>query len=118
MDHRQKMVVVPQQSKIKVEDDDDEDVEALRLAALKSLRTKDATHKRSALSQVQKVSSPQLTQSSRFTYKNQRPTIKKNYYRIQQRQNGVSFYFICYLQLIIIAISHGIQKETLYVYFI
>ncbi|KAL0112365.1 hypothetical protein PUN28_012001 [Cardiocondyla obscurior] len=92
MDHRQKMVVVPQQSKIKVEDDDDEDVEALRLAALKSLRTKDATHKRSALSQVQKVSSPQLTQSSRFTYKNQRPTIKKNYYRIQQRQNGRMYY--------------------------
>ncbi|XP_011704851.1 PREDICTED: peptidyl-prolyl cis-trans isomerase CYP95-like isoform X2 [Wasmannia auropunctata] len=91
MDHRQKMVVVPQQSKIKVEDDDDEDVEALRLAALKSLRTKDATHRRSALSQ--KVL-PQITQSSRFSYKNQRPT-KKNYYnqnRVQQRQNGNVYY--------------------------
>lgn len=86
------MVVVPQQSKVKIEDDDDEDVEALRLAALKSLRTKDVKHKRSALSQVQKV--PQITQSSRFSYKNQRPT-KKNFYhsRLQQRQNGVSFQF-------------------------
>ncbi|XP_077268559.1 uncharacterized protein LOC143900753 isoform X2 [Temnothorax americanus] len=92
MDHRQKMVVVPQQSKVKIEDDDDEDVEALRLAALKSLRTKDATHKRSALSQVQKVL-PQITQSSCFSYKNQRPT-KKNYYhnRVQQRQNGNVYY--------------------------
>jgi len=89
------MVVIPQQSKIKIEDDDDEDVEALRLAALKSLRTKDAMHKRSALSQVQKVL-PQITQSSRFPYKNPRP-MKKNYYRTQQRQNGVSFQFICYL---------------------
>jgi len=89
------MVVIPQQSKIKIEDDDDEDVEALRLAALKSLRTKDAMHKRSALSQVQKVL-PQITQSSRFSYKNQRP-MKKNYYRTQQRQNGVNFQFICYL---------------------
>lgn len=86
------MVVVPQQSKIKIEDDDDdEDVEALRLAALKSLRTKDATHKRSALLQVQKVF-PQVTQPSRLPYKGQRP-IKRNFYhnRSQQRQNGVSF---------------------------
>ncbi|XP_039306803.1 serine/arginine repetitive matrix protein 2 isoform X2 [Solenopsis invicta] len=94
MDHRQKVVVVPQQSKVKIEDDDDEDVEALRLAALKSLRTKDTTHKRSALSQMQKVL-PQITQSSRFAYKNQRP-IKKNYYhnhnRVQQRQNGHLYY--------------------------
>lgn len=91
------MVVVPQQSKVKIEDDDDEDVEALRLAALKSLRTKDATHKRSALSQVQKVL-PQITQSSRFSYKNQRP-MKKNYYhnKMQQRQNGVSFQIVYYL---------------------
>ncbi|KMQ93183.1 serine threonine-protein kinase prp4-like protein [Lasius niger] len=82
------MVVVPQQSKIKIEDDDDEDVEALRLAALKSLRTKDATHKRSALLQVQKVF-PQVTQPSRLPYKGQRP-IKRNFYhnRSQQRQNG------------------------------
>ncbi|XP_029161666.1 serine/arginine repetitive matrix protein 1-like isoform X2 [Nylanderia fulva] len=92
MDHRQKMVVVPQQSKIKIEDDDDEDVEALRLAALKSLRTKDATHKRTALSQVQKVY-PQATQPSRLPYKGQRP-IKKNFYhnRLQQRQNGNVYY--------------------------
>ncbi|XP_011872634.1 PREDICTED: serine/arginine repetitive matrix protein 1-like isoform X2 [Vollenhovia emeryi] len=92
MDHRQKMVVVSQQSKVKIDDDDDEDVEALRLAALKSLRTKDATHKRPALSQVQKVQ-PQITQSSRFSYKNQRP-MKKNCYhnRVQQRQNGNVYY--------------------------
>ncbi|CAL1684047.1 unnamed protein product [Lasius platythorax] len=92
MDHRQKMVVVPQQSKIKIEDDDDEDVEALRLAALKSLRTKDATHKRSALLQVQKVF-PQVTQPSRLPYKGQRP-IKRNFYhnRSQQRQNGNVYY--------------------------
>jgi len=92
------MVVIPQQSKIKVEDDDDdEDVEALRLAALKSLRTKNVMHKRLALPQVQKVL-PQITQSSRFPYKNQR-TMKKNYYhnRMQQRQNGVSFQFIYFL---------------------
>lgn len=90
------MVVVPQQSKVKIDDDDDEDVEALRLAALKSLRTKDAMHKRSALSQVQKVL-PQVTQSSRFSYKNQRP--KKNYFhnRVQQRQNGVSLQFILFI---------------------
>lgn len=80
------MVVVPQQSKIKVEDDDDEDVEALRLAALKSLRTKDATHKKAL--QVQKV----YPQPSRSSYKGQRP-MKRNFYhnRAQQRQNGVSF---------------------------
>ncbi|XP_012534565.1 serine/arginine repetitive matrix protein 1 isoform X2 [Monomorium pharaonis] len=94
MDHRQKMVVVSQQSKVKIEDDDDEDVEALRLAALQSLRTKDAMHKRSALSQMQKVH-PQVTQSSRFPYKSQRP-MKKNYYhnhnRVQQRQNGNVYY--------------------------
>lgn len=85
------MVVVPQQSKIKIEDDDDEDVEALRLAALKSLRTKDATHKRAAPLQVQKVF-PQVTQPSRLSYKDQRP-MKKNFYhnRSQPRQNGVSF---------------------------
>ncbi|XP_072762176.1 uncharacterized protein [Anoplolepis gracilipes] len=88
MDHRQKMVVVPQQSKNKIEDDDDEDVEALRLAALKSLRTKDATHKRS----LQKVF-PQVTQPSRLPYKGQRP-IKRNFYhnRSQQRQNGNVYY--------------------------
>lgn len=86
------MVVVPQQSKIKIEDDDDEDVEALRLAALKSLRTKDATLKRTALSQVQKVF-PQVTQQSRLPYKGQRP-IKRNFYhnRSQQRQNGNVYY--------------------------
>lgn len=106
------MVVVPQQSKVKIEDDDDEDVEALRLAALKSLRTKDATHKRSALSQVQKVL-PQVTQSSRFSYKNQRP-MKKNYYhnRMQQRQNGVSFQFVSYLKLITAA-SLNVHKRVL-----
>ncbi|XP_029680435.1 serine/arginine repetitive matrix protein 1-like isoform X2 [Formica exsecta] len=93
MDHRQKMVVVPQQSKIKIEDDDDEDVEALRLAALKSLRTKDATHKRPALLQMQKVF-PQVTQPSRLPYKGPRP-IKRNFNyhnRSQQRQNGNVYY--------------------------
>ncbi|GAB1867542.1 Neurofilament heavy polypeptide [Camponotus japonicus] len=92
MDHRQKMVVVPQQSKIKIEDDDDEDVEALRLAALKSLRPKDATHKRSALLQVQKVF-PQVTQPSRLPYKDQRP-MKRSFYhnRSQPRQNGNVYY--------------------------
>lgn len=93
MDHRQKIVVVPQQSKIKIEDDDDEDVEALRLAALKSLRTKDATHKRPALLQMQKVF-PQVTQPSRLPYKGPRP-IKRNFNyhnRSQQRQNGNVYY--------------------------
>ncbi|KAM0729327.1 hypothetical protein ACS0PU_004681 [Formica fusca] len=93
MDHRQKMIVVPQQSKIKIEDDDDEDVEALRLAALKSLRTKDATHKRPALLQMQKVF-PQVTQPSRLPYKGARP-IKRNFNyhnRSQQRQNGNVYY--------------------------
>lgn len=87
------MVVVPQQSKIKIEDDDDEDVEALRLAALKSLRTKDATHKRPALLQMQKVF-PQVTQPSRLPYKGPRP-IKRNFNyhnRSQQRQNGNVYY--------------------------
>ncbi|XP_050453781.1 serine/arginine repetitive matrix protein 1-like isoform X1 [Cataglyphis hispanica] len=95
MDHRQKMVVVPQQSKIKIEDDDDEDVEALRLAALKSLRTKDATHKRPTILQVQKVF-PQVTQPSRFPYKGPyKGPIKKNFYhnKLQgQRQNGNVYY--------------------------
>ncbi|XP_070157736.1 serine/threonine-protein kinase PRP4 homolog isoform X2 [Polyergus mexicanus] len=93
MDHRQKMVVVSQQSKTKIEDDDDEDVEALRLAALKSLRTKDATHKRPALLQMQKVFS-QVAQPSRLPYKGPRP-IKRNFNyhnRLQQRQNGNVYY--------------------------
>lgn len=87
------MVVVPQQSKIKIEDDDDEDVEALRLAALKSLRTKDTTHKRPTILQVQKVF-PQVTQPSRLPYKGPyKGPIKKNFYHKSQgqRQNGVSF---------------------------
>ncbi|XP_011332230.1 serine/arginine repetitive matrix protein 1 isoform X2 [Ooceraea biroi] len=92
MDHRQKMVLVPQQSKIKIEDDDEEDVEALRLAALKSLRKKESVCKKAALSQVQKVL-PQVTSSSRFPYKNPWP-MKKNFYnnRVQQKQNGNLYY--------------------------
>lgn len=84
------MVVVPQQSKIKIEDDDEEDVEALRLAALKSLRKKAGVCRNPALSQVQRIL-PQVNQSSRFPYKSPWPT-KKTFYnnRVQQKQNGVS----------------------------
>nr|XP_012222567.1 PREDICTED: serine/arginine repetitive matrix protein 1-like isoform X1 [Linepithema humile] len=88
MDHRQKMVVISQ-SKIKIEDDDEDDLEALRLAALETLRTKDASYKRS--SQVQKVSA-QVTQSARYPYKNQWPMKKNFYYKAQQRQNGNVYY--------------------------
>ncbi|XP_032662572.1 serine/arginine repetitive matrix protein 1-like isoform X2 [Odontomachus brunneus] len=84
MDYREKMVVVPQ-SKIKIEDDDDEDLETLRMVALQSIRAKDTTRNRQPIL-------PQVTQVSRIPYK-QRP-IRRNYYnnRIPQRQNGNVYY--------------------------
>jgi len=85
------MVLATHQTNVITEDDDDEDLETLRLAALKSLRKKDSVYKKSTLSQVQKVQ-PQVIQSSRFPYKNSWPTKKNFYNRIQQKQNGVSFY--------------------------
>ena len=47
MDYRQKMIIPPQQNP-KNDDEDDEDLEALRLAALQSLRTKDTVHNKKA----------------------------------------------------------------------
>jgi len=89
-------MVIVSQSKIKIEDDDDDDdLDALRLAALETLRTKDASYKRST--QVQKVS--QVMQSARYPYKNQWPMKKNFYYKTQQRQNGVSFQYICVLYI-------------------
>ncbi|XP_014482675.1 PREDICTED: neurofilament heavy polypeptide-like [Dinoponera quadriceps] len=86
MDYREKMVVVPQ-SKIKIEDDDDEDLETLRMVALQSIRAKDAARNRRPIL-------PQVTQSSRIPYKYQRPMRRNFHYnnRIQQRQNGNVYY--------------------------
>lgn len=81
-------MVVVSQSKIRIEDDDEDDLDALRLAALETLRTKDTSYKKST--QIQKVSA-QVTQSTRYPYKNQWPMKKNFYYKAQQRQNGVSF---------------------------
>ncbi|KAK2580278.1 hypothetical protein KPH14_012525 [Odynerus spinipes] len=92
MDYRQKMVLAPQQ-KFKNDDDDDEDLEALRLAALQSLRTKDPLqNKKQPLTQLQKVV-PQVTQITRPPYKTQRLP-RRGYFhnRLQQRQNGNLYY--------------------------
>lgn len=94
-------MVVVSQSKIKIEDDDEDDLDALRLAALETLRTKDASYKRS----TQKVSA-QITQSTRYPYKNQWPTKKNFYYKAQQRQNGVSFQCITFILFANINIMH------------
>ncbi|KAG7212858.1 hypothetical protein KM043_002211 [Ampulex compressa] len=92
MDYRQKMVVAPQKN-IKNDDDDDEDLEALRLAALQSLRTKDTVHnKKPPPPQVQMVV-PQVMQMSRPPFKGQR-IARRGYFhnRMQQRQNGNLYY--------------------------
>lgn len=94
------MVVVPQ-SKNKIEDDDDEDLEKLRMEALQSIRVKDkdtTRKRRPILSQV--------TQVPRIPYKLPWP-IRRNYYNINRvplRQNGVSFPFVYfdYLQVNVI----------------
>ncbi|XP_011151051.1 serine/arginine repetitive matrix protein 2-like isoform X1 [Harpegnathos saltator] len=85
MDYREKMVVVPQ-TKIKTDDDDDEDLETLRMVALQSIRAKDTARNRQPIL-------PQITQPSRIPYKNQRP-IRRNFHynRTQQRQNGNVYY--------------------------
>nr|XP_050867685.1 serine/arginine repetitive matrix protein 1-like isoform X1 [Vespula vulgaris] len=92
MDYRQKMVLASQQ-KFHTDDDDDEDLEALRLAALQSLRTKDTLHnKRPSLTQLQKVV-PQVTQIARPSYKPQRLPRRAHFHnRLQQRQNGNLYY--------------------------
>ncbi|XP_035724110.1 serine/arginine repetitive matrix protein 1-like isoform X1 [Vespa mandarinia] len=92
MDYRQKMVLASQQ-KFHTDDDDDEDLEALRLAALQSLRTKDTLHnKRQSLTQLQKVV-PQVTQIARPSYKPQRLPRRAHFHnRLQQRQNGNLYY--------------------------
>lgn len=92
MDYRQKMVLAPPQ-KFKNDDDDDEDLEALRLAALQSLRTKDPLqNKKQSLTQLQKVV-PQVTQNACPPYKTQRLP-RRGYFhsRLQQRQNGNLYY--------------------------
>lgn len=90
------MVVISQQPKIKIEEEDDDDVEKLRLAALKTMgmgTKKDTTQKQLVVLQMQKVL-PQTAHSCFPRYKNQRLTKKNMYYnRAQQRQNGVSFYY-------------------------
>lgn len=92
MDYRQKMVVPPQQI-TKNDDEEDEDLEALRLAALKSLRTKDTLHnRRQPPPPIQKVV-PQVTHTSRPSYKIQRPPRRGFFHnRLQQRQNGNLYY--------------------------
>lgn len=84
-------MVLASQQKFHTDDDDDEDLEALRLAALQSLRTKDSLHsKRQSLTQLQKVV-PQVTQIARPSYKPQRLPRRAYFHdRLQQRQNGVS----------------------------
>ncbi|XP_015433351.1 PREDICTED: peptidyl-prolyl cis-trans isomerase CYP95-like [Dufourea novaeangliae] len=86
MDYRQKQST-------KNEDEDDEDLEALRLAALQSLRAKDTVHyKKQTLPQLQKVV-PEVTQTSRPSYKGQRPP-RRGYFpnQLQQRRNGNLYY--------------------------
>nr|XP_031833271.1 neurofilament heavy polypeptide-like [Nomia melanderi] len=86
MDYRQKQST-------KNDDEDDEDLEALRLAALQSLRAKDTGHyKKQSLSQLQKVV-PEVTQTSRPLYKGQRPP-RRGYFpnQLQKRQNGNLYY--------------------------
>ncbi|XP_076762267.1 uncharacterized protein LOC143430147 isoform X2 [Xylocopa sonorina] len=90
MDYRQKMVIPSQQS-TKNDDEEDEDLEALRLAALQSLRTKDNVHNKKQ-PPSQKIMS-NLMQTSHSSYKIQRPQ-RRGYFhnRIQQRQNGNLYY--------------------------
>ncbi|XP_076171715.1 uncharacterized protein LOC143148848 isoform X3 [Ptiloglossa arizonensis] len=85
MDYRQKQST-------KNDDEDDEDLEALRLAALQSLRAKATIHyKKQSPSQLQKVM-PELTQTSRPSHKGHLP--RRGYFpnQLQQRQNGNLYY--------------------------
>ncbi|XP_076239995.1 uncharacterized protein LOC143182688 isoform X2 [Calliopsis andreniformis] len=93
MDYRQK-VVIPSQQSTKNDDEDDEDLEALRLAALQSLRAKDTVHsKKQSLPQIKKIV-PEITQTARPLYKGQRLPRRGGYFpnRLQQRQNGNLYY--------------------------
>ncbi|XP_076296667.1 uncharacterized protein LOC143216954 isoform X1 [Lasioglossum baleicum] len=86
MDYRQKQST-------KNDDEDDEDLDALRLAALQSLRAKDTVHyKKQSPPQLQKVI-PEITQTSRPPYKSQRP-LRRGYFpnQLQKRQNGNLYY--------------------------
>ncbi|XP_015182592.1 PREDICTED: serine/arginine repetitive matrix protein 1-like isoform X2 [Polistes dominula] len=91
MDYRPKMVLASQQ-KFHASDDDDEDLDALRLAALQSLGTKDNSHKKQPLTQLHNVV-PQVTQIARPSYKLQRIPKRPHFHnRIQPRQNGIVYY--------------------------
>ncbi|KAI4481251.1 hypothetical protein M0802_014008 [Mischocyttarus mexicanus] len=92
MDYRQKMVLASQQ-KFHNSDDDEEDLDALRLAALQSLGTKDNSHnKKQPLTQLHNVV-PQVTQIARPSYKPQRIPRRSNFHtRMQQRPNGILYY--------------------------
>ncbi|XP_078036234.1 uncharacterized protein LOC144469642 isoform X1 [Augochlora pura] len=82
-----------QKQSTKNDDEDDEDLEALRLAALQSLRAKDSVHyKKQSLSQIQKVI-PEITQTSRSPFKGQRAP-RRGYFpnQLQKRQNGNLYY--------------------------
>ncbi|XP_054006262.1 uncharacterized protein LOC128891091 isoform X2 [Hylaeus anthracinus] len=86
MDYRQKQST-------KNDDEDDEDLEALRLAALQSLRAKATIHyKKQTTLQLQKVI-PEVTQTSCLPYKRQQSS-RRGYFpnQLQQRQNGNVYY--------------------------
>ncbi|XP_046477421.1 serine/arginine repetitive matrix protein 1 isoform X1 [Neodiprion pinetum] len=94
MDYRQKMVLASNKthSNNKGEnDDDDEDLEALRMAALQSLRTKNNLKPDLQVRSRAKINTPQIAQPCTF-YKGQRPN--RLTYRQPQlaRQNG-NLYF-------------------------
>ncbi|KOX72225.1 hypothetical protein WN51_01087 [Melipona quadrifasciata] len=90
MDYRQKMIISSQQN-TKNDDEDDEDLEALRLAALQSLRTKDSIHNKKQPPPQKTISD--VMQTSHSSYKGQRP-LRRGYFhnRLQQRQNGNLYY--------------------------
>ncbi|XP_043485529.1 serine/threonine-protein kinase PRP4 homolog isoform X1 [Polistes fuscatus] len=92
MDYRPKMVLASQH-KFHTSDDDEEDLDALRLAALQSLGTKDNSHnKKQPLTQLHNVV-PQVTQIARPSYKPQRIPRRPHFHnRIQPRQNGIIYY--------------------------
>ncbi|XP_015589891.1 serine/arginine repetitive matrix protein 1 isoform X3 [Cephus cinctus] len=94
MDYRQKMVV-SSHHKYKQEDDDDEDLEALRLAALQTLRAKDSLQNKRQYSPLQRTTAPQITQPSQAHYKGQKVPIRGFYqktYAPIQKQNGTCYY--------------------------
>lgn len=82
-------MIIPPQQNTKNDDEDDEDLEALRLAALQSLRTKDSIHNKKQPPPQKTISD--VMQMSHSSYKGQRP-LRRGYFhnRLQQRQNGVS----------------------------